>query len=68
MTTWTHERAVLASAVQRGDTATADKARVGLKAARAELYIRELVASAPQLTAEQRDRLAMLLRPTGNAQ
>jgi hypothetical protein len=32
-----------------------------LRAARLEEYVRELVDSAPPLTAEQRDRLAVLL-------
>ncbi len=38
-----------------------------LTAARAEAYIRELVDTAPALTPEQRDRLALLLRPNGEA-
>ncbi len=37
-------------------------AKRDLRAACAEDYIRELVASAPELTAAQRDRLALLLR------
>jgi hypothetical protein len=37
-------------------------AKRDLRAARAEDYIRELAAAAPPLTAEQRDRLALLLR------
>jgi hypothetical protein len=35
-----------------------------VKAVRAEDYIRQLVDSAPPLTAEQRTRLAEILRPT----
>jgi hypothetical protein len=41
-----------------------DELRRDLKASRAEDYIRRLVESAPPLTPEQRDRLALLLRPT----
>jgi hypothetical protein len=41
------------------------------KAARAshslDSYIKRIVARAPELTPEQRDRLATLLRPTGHA-
>jgi len=40
------------------------EARQNLKAARLEEHIRKLVDSAPPLTAEQRDRLAVLLRPS----
>ncbi len=36
-----------------------------LRAARAAEYIEKLVADAPPLTAEQRDRLALLLRAGG---
>jgi hypothetical protein len=45
------------------DPAIADAARE-LKTARLEDHIRRVVDSAPPLTAEQRDRLAVLLRPT----
>lgn len=62
MSTWTHERAVLANATQRGDAKLAAEARARMKAARAADYIRELVDSAPPLTDEQRDRLVVLLR------
>ncbi len=41
-------------------------ARAELRTVVAEDYIRKLVASAPPLTSEQRDRLAVLLR-TGTA-
>jgi len=37
-------------------------ARRDLRAARAEDYIKHLVDAAPPLTAEQRDKLAVLLR------
>jgi hypothetical protein len=39
------------------------RARQNLKAARLEEHIAEVVAAAPPLTSEQRDRLAALLRP-----
>lgn len=42
--------------------ATINQYRADLKVAGAEDYIRHLVDSAPPLTAEQRDRLAVLLR------
>jgi hypothetical protein len=38
-------------------------ARRDLRAARAEEYIRKIVDAAPPLTAEQRARLAAILRP-----
>ncbi len=62
MSSWTHERAVLANATQRGDSKTAAEARARMKAARAEDYIKALVDSAPQLDLATRDRLALLLR------
>jgi hypothetical protein len=62
VTTWTHERAVLANATRRGDVQAAAEARERLRAARFEERVRQLVDSAPPLTNEQRDRLALLLR------
>lgn len=62
---WTHHRARVANAVQRGDAEEAESARRDLKAARAEDYIRELVDSAPPLTDDQRSRLSALLQPAG---
>ncbi len=44
------------------DTETADSLRRDLRAARAEDYIKKLVAEAPPLSETQRDRLALLLR------
>lgn len=41
------------------------EARRALRAARAEDYIKALVDGAPALSAEQRDRLAVLLRSDG---
>lgn len=39
-------------------------ARRDLKAAKLEDYVARVVAEAPQLTVEQRDRIAALLRPS----
>ena len=66
---WTSERARVASLSRSrtaDDPALLD-ARRDLRAARAEEYVRQLVESAPPLTSEQRDRLAVLLRPGGEA-
>ena len=60
-------RTRIATAVQNGREAEAEQARREFKAAKAESYIRSLVESAPPLTPEQRDRLALLLRPNGEA-
>ncbi len=62
---WTAERARVASLTRSrsADDPALLAARRDLRAARAEEYIRELVAAAPPLTLEQRDRLALLLRP-----
>ena len=62
--TWTSERARLAS-LSRSRTPYDPyliAARRNLRAARLEDYIRRTVDAAPPLTAEQRDRLAVLLR------
>ena len=61
---WTTERARVAS-LSRSRTADDPAlvaARRDLRAARAEDYIKALVDSAPPLTDEQRERLALLLR------
>ena len=50
------------------DTAGADEIRRELRTARAAEYISKIVDSAPPLTAEQRDRLAALLRSPGGAE
>jgi hypothetical protein len=39
------------------------KARRNLAAAKLDAYIQRVIAEAPPLTPEQRDRLAVLLRP-----
>jgi phosphoserine phosphatase len=70
MSSWTTERASVAAHTQAGNHAAADAARrrlKALKALKAEEYIRHLVDSAPPLTPEQRDRLAVLLRRGGAA-
>ncbi len=43
------------------------QAKVALAQAKLERYISEIVAEAPDLAAEQRDRLARLLQPVGGA-
>ncbi len=62
MSTWTHERAVLANATRRGDVKAAGEARERLRAARFEERVRQLVDSAPPLDEDTRRRLAVLLR------
>lgn len=62
-TTWTHARARVARLSQSyaDDDPKLVDARVALRAARAEEYIRKLIEAAPPLTQEQRDRLSVLL-------
>lgn len=57
-------KSALGGAVKNGNHALADQVRAELKAANAADYIRRLVDEAPPLTSEQRDRLAVLLRPS----
>lgn len=66
MSGWTHERARVASLTRSRtpDDPELVDARRNMRAARAEDYIKRLVDSAPPLNDEQRDRLALLLRPT----
>ena len=61
---WTTERARVASLSRSRTPDDPDlvAARRNLRAARLEDYIRRTVDAAPPLTAEQRDRLAVLLR------
>jgi len=68
MSTWQHHRARLA-ALRRHHGQGADTAEVerDLRAARAEQYVRQLVADEPPLTAEQRVRLVRLLAGAGDA-
>lgn len=49
-------------AARTGDSAALAEARRDLAAAKLEQYIERTVAEAPPLTAEQRDRLAGILR------
>jgi hypothetical protein len=64
---WTTERARVAglSRDRKSDDPELVAARRDLKAARLEDYVASVVASAPPLTPEQRDRIAALLRPVG---
>ena len=66
---WTTERARVASLTRSRTTDDPDlaDARQRMKAARIEEYIARVVAEAPPLTAEQRDRIASLLHPAGGA-
>ncbi len=66
---WTRERASVAALAKHrtpDDPDLAD-ARRDLKAARLEDYIRTVVSTAPPLTPDQRDRLALLLRSPGGS-
>jgi hypothetical protein len=63
---WTHEWARVASLTRSRsvDDPELVDARRNLRALRLEDYIRRTVDTAPPLTDEQRERLALLLRPT----
>ena len=65
MSDWTHERAKVASLSRSRAVDDPDliAARRNLRAERLAMYIKRAVDAAPPLTAEQRDRLALLLRP-----
>ena len=54
-------RSKLARAVQRGDRDEAETLRTEYRTASAAQYITELLATAPPLNVEQRERLAALL-------
>ena len=61
--------AVAGGVARTGDTNRIEIAQRNLAAERLAAYIEQVVAAAPPLTPEQRDRLAALLRPipaTGN--
>jgi hypothetical protein len=60
---WTKTRSQIANAKRRDPQADVSGLRAQLKAERLEDYIARVVDAAPPLTAEQRDRLALLLRP-----
>ena len=55
-------RVAALSRSRRSDDPDLQDARRELKTARLEDYIRRTVDAAPSLTAEQRDRLALILR------
>jgi hypothetical protein len=59
---WTKTRSEIAHALRQNPDADVTYLRQQLKAERLEDYIRRVVDHAPPLTAEQRDRLAVLLR------
>lgn len=65
MTTWTSERARVASLSRSRSTDDPEliEARRNLKAERLADYVARVVAEAPSLTDAQRDRIAALLRP-----
>lgn len=65
MSTWTHERARIASLSRSRAPDDPDllTARRNLREARLADYITRTVDAAPPLTAAQRDRLALPLRP-----
>lgn len=54
-------RARIGRAVQSGDAAEEQAARQDYRVAKLDAHIREVVAAAPPLTDEQRDRLRTLL-------
>ena len=63
---WTHTRSKLARAVKDGaDEQTVTDLRRQLRADRLAEHITKVVDQAPPLTAEQVDRLAVLLRGGG---
>ena len=67
---WTVDRARVAALTRsrKSDDPELISARQNLRASRLEDYIKRTVDAAPPLTAEQRDRLALLLRtPAGDA-
>ena len=64
---WTTDRARVASLTRSrpADDPELVAAREALKASAVEKYIRKVVADAPPLTPEQRDRLSVLLSAPG---
>lgn len=67
MSNWTVHRAKVASLSRsrKADDPELITARRNLKAARLEDYVSRVVSTAPPLTAEQLDRVAVLLRTGG---
>ncbi len=63
-----HHRARVGALVSKGaPQEQVDAARADLATANISAYIRRVIDAAPPLTPEQRDRLAVLLRPGGDA-
>ena len=62
---WTKTRSQIAHTKRRNPNADTTELTRQLKAERLEDYIERVVNAAPPLTAEQRDRIAALLRPAG---
>lgn len=60
---WTKTRSTLALTIKKNPNADVTELRRQLKAERLEDYIKRVVDAAPPLSASQRDRLALLLRP-----
>lgn len=56
-------RSQLGVATRRADPVAIDAARQALAAAKLEAYVAKVIAIAPPLSPEQRDRLALLFRP-----
>ncbi|WP_420112336.1 hypothetical protein [Pseudactinotalea sp.] len=54
-------RSALGNATRRGDDGAAEDARRDLAAAKIAAYVEKVVAEAPPLTAEQRDRLSAII-------
>ncbi|MGI9092667.1 MAG: hypothetical protein ACR2FF_04330 [Mycobacteriales bacterium] len=63
---WTQDRARLAAHKRHHPDADDGDLRRDLRAARLADYIERTVAAAPPLTGEQKDRLALLLRPSNS--
>lgn len=64
---WTHERAKIASLsrIKPANDPAIIEARQNLKALKLEEYVSKVVSEAPPLTAEQANKIAALLRPSG---
>jgi hypothetical protein len=62
MSNWTKTRSVLALTIKKNPNADTTALRRQMKAEHLEAYVAKVVASAPPLTDEQRDRVASILR------
>lgn len=62
---WTHTRAKIANTLQKHPSADVTELRRQLRAERLADYIERTVDASPPLTADQRDKLALLLRGGG---